>query len=83
MTPNTVPALKIALAKLNSVQAELANAKGKFSVAPPPGLPDKVEADFKKAIASGMRVFGFCDKYMARAQSSAKEVAAVFKTRGL
>ncbi|MCC6586720.1 MAG: hypothetical protein IT168_08375 [Bryobacterales bacterium] len=70
---------KTTLAKLTTFQAELAKARAKFPAAPPAELSTGQAQAFRKLQDESIKVFGYCDRYLARVKRECDEISSMYK----
>lgn len=70
---------KATLAKITTLQAELAKARGKFPAPPPSGLSTEQVQAFKKLQDESIKIFGYCDRYFAAIKRECDEISAMYK----
>ena len=70
---------KTTLAKITTVQAEFSKARGKFPAVPPAGLSTEQAQAFRKLQEETIKVFGFCDRYLAAVKRECDEISMMYK----
>ena len=70
---------KTTLAKIAALQVELSKARGKFPTSPPAGLSTEQAQQFKKLQDESIKIFGFCDRYLAAVKRECDEISMTYK----